>query len=222
MSVPGRVLNCEPDPHERDVFYKEHADRAYSTTSFFIAYLVCEVPFEIVTCFLFAILADLVVGLPRTPEVFFTIAANVFLITNTGESIGIIFNTWFEHTGFSINITSSVLSIGVLMSGILSTDMPRVLEGVNYISPLRYVVRSLVPASLDGVKFSCLEWQRLPGGRCPIETGEDVKKLYGFVEKAPWKNLVVLAALAVVYRALAFGVVAARRAQWGVGRLGKA
>jgi ABC-type multidrug transport system permease subunit len=212
----GRMLTLL-DPHERDVFYKEHDDRAYSTTSFFLAYTTCEIPFEIITCLLFAILANLAVGLPRTAELFFIVAAEVFFITNSGESLGIIFNTLFQHTGFSINITSSVLSIGVIMSGIMSTHMPPVLEGINYISPLKYAVQCLVPASLKGVKFTCADWQRLPGGRCPVEDGEDVMKLYGMTGYTPWKNLVALAAVAVLYRLVAYAVVVAKRARWGVG-----
>jgi ABC-type multidrug transport system permease subunit len=204
------------DPHERDVFYKEHDDRAYSTTSFFLAYTTCEIPFEIITCLLFALLADLAVGLPRTVDVFFIVAAEVLFITNAGESLGIIFNTLFQHTGFSINVTSSVLSIGVLMSGIMSTDMPEVLTGINHISPLKYAVQCLVPASLKGVKFTCDDWQQLPGGRCPVENGDDVMRLYGMTGYTPWKNLIALAGITVAYRLVAYMVVAAKRAQWGV------
>jgi hypothetical protein len=199
------------------VFYKEHDDQAYSTTSFFLAYTTNELPFEVVTSLLFSLFADLVAGLPRTPQLFFIIAANVLCITNCGESIGIIFNTLFQHTGFTVNVTSSVLSIGVVMSGIMSTDMPEFLKAVNFISPIKYAMQNVVPYSLEGVKFTCKESQRLPGGKCPIETGEEVIALYRMDGHHPWKHLVALVAATVIYRLVAYIVVIMKRRQWGVG-----
>lgn len=198
------ALTLCDSPSERDVFYKEHDDRAYSTTSFFSAYTVNEVPFEVASSILFALFADLAVGLPRTPQLFFVVAANAFCVTNCGESIGIIFNTLFQYTGFSVNVTSSVLSIGVVMSGVMSTNMPAVLNGINSISPMKYALQNLAPYSLAGVEFTCEDWQRLPNGRCPIETGHDVLRLYRMDGNVPWKNLVALAAATVIYRLVAY------------------
>jgi hypothetical protein len=45
-------------------------------------------------------------------------ALNVFCIVSCGESVGIMFNSLFDHTGFAINITSILISIAVLMAGI--------------------------------------------------------------------------------------------------------
>ncbi|KAF8537404.1 P-loop containing nucleoside triphosphate hydrolase protein [Trichophaea hybrida] len=213
----GMLQNIAIYPYERNVFYKEHDDRAYSTTSFFLAYTTNELPFEVVTSLLFSLFADLVAGLPRTPQLFFIIAANVLCITNCGESIGIIFNTLFQHTGFTVNVTSSVLSIGVVMSGIMSTDMPEFLKAVNFISPIKYAMQNVVPYSLEGVKFTCKESQRLPGGKCPIETGEEVIALYRMDGHHPWKHLVALVAATVIYRLVAYIVVIMKRRQWGVG-----
>ena len=212
-----RALTFCDSPHERDVFYKEHDERAYSTTSFFLAYTINEVPFEVVSSLLFALLADLAVGLQRTPQLFFAIAANVFCITNCGESIGIIFNTLFQHTGFSVNVTNSVLSIGVIMSGIMSTNMPAVLDGINFISPTKYALQNLAPYSLAGVNFTCEDWQRLPSGRCLIETGHDVLKLYRMDGNVPWKSLVALVVATLIYRLVAYVTLLLKMGRWGAG-----
>lgn len=76
-------------PAERDVFYREHADSVYSVTSFFLTYLTLELPFELVTAVLSAILVDLGGGLPRTSQMFWTCFFNCFCIVNYGESLGI-------------------------------------------------------------------------------------------------------------------------------------
>ena len=155
---------------------------------------------------------------PRTPQLFFIIAATVACIVNCGESIGIIFNTFLQNTGLSVNLTSTVLSFGVIMSGILSTDMPRVLWAINHVSPLKYAAQTLIPASLKGIEFTCENWQRLPSGRCPIETGEDVMQLYRLDGFVVWKNLVTLVGATLAYRILAYGILAGKRNNWRIGR----
>lgn len=76
-------------PDEKAVFYREYDDGAYSIEAFFMQYLTNEVPFEIITSLLFACLADLGVGLPRTVQMFFVTFFNCFCIVNCGESLGI-------------------------------------------------------------------------------------------------------------------------------------
>ncbi|KAH8146025.1 uncharacterized protein LAJ45_09947 [Morchella importuna] len=212
----GMLQNVSVYPFERDVFYKEHDDRAYGTTAFFIAYLTLELPFELATSLIFSVLAVLAVGLPRTAKLFFIVTFNTFCITSCGESVGIFFNTLFAHTGFSVNVTSTILSIGVFMAGIMSIDMPGFLEAFNYLSPNKYATQNLVPYSMMGVKFTCTDAQRLPGGRCPLETGEEALALFGMGTKDVWWSLVGLAIATVAYRAIAYMVLRVRRMHLGV------
>ncbi|EOD49342.1 putative abc transporter protein [Neofusicoccum parvum UCRNP2] len=162
----GMLQNVAVYPMERDVFAREHDDGAYSVEAFFMQYTTIEVPFEIVTSLIFAVLGVLAVGLPRTVELFFLMAFNCFCIVSCGESLGIMFNTVFSHTGFAVNITSVFLSVAQIMAGIMSIDMPPFLQDMNYLSPIKYVVANLAPYSLNGVKFTCTDDQRLVGGRC--------------------------------------------------------
>lgn len=85
----GMLQNIVVYPLEQAVFYREHDDHAYSVEAFFVQYVTVEVPFEILSSFIFAILADLAVGLPRTATVFFVCFFNCFCIVNCGESLGI-------------------------------------------------------------------------------------------------------------------------------------
>lgn len=52
----GMLQNIAVYPAERSVFYREDDDRAYSIESFFMQYLSLEVPFEIGSSIIFAIL----------------------------------------------------------------------------------------------------------------------------------------------------------------------
>ncbi|KAI4249860.1 MAG: hypothetical protein LQ352_005525, partial [Teloschistes flavicans] len=124
----GMLQNVAVYPTEKAVFYREHDDGAYGVAAFFLQYTLLEIPFEIVTSLLFALLAVIAAGLPRTAPLFFVVAFNCFAIVNCGESVGIVFNTLFAHTGFAVNLTSVVLSLATIMGGIMSLDIPAFLS----------------------------------------------------------------------------------------------
>jgi ABC-type multidrug transport system permease subunit len=112
----GMLQNVAAYPFEQVVFYREHDDRAYDVEAFLLQYTILEVPFETISGLLFAILADFAVGLPRTAPIFFTIAFNCFCLVSCVESLGILFNTLFSHTGFAVNVTSIFLSLAQVFS----------------------------------------------------------------------------------------------------------
>jgi ABC-type multidrug transport system ATPase subunit/ABC-type multidrug transport system permease subunit len=199
----GMLQNVAVYPAEKLVFYSEHNDRAYSVEAFFLQYTALEIPFEIFTAILFAILADLAVGMPRTAEVFFAICYCCFCIVNCGESLGIVFNTLFDHTGFAVNITSVILSLGQIMAGVMSIDMPAFLRAFNYLSPLKYATIVLAHYAFDGIQFTCSESQKLPNGQCPQQTGDQVLKLYK-LDKNLHLNLMALGVTTIVYRLLSY------------------
>lgn len=85
----GMLQNVAVYPNEKNVFYRENDDGIYSVEAFFAQYTTLEIPFEIFTSFIFAILVDLAAGLPRNAQVFFVCFFNCFCIVNCGESLGI-------------------------------------------------------------------------------------------------------------------------------------
>ncbi|KAI1489856.1 ABC transporter [Biscogniauxia mediterranea] len=209
----GMLQNVALYPAEREVFYREDDDAVYSVEAFLATYTVLEVPFEIFSCLLFGILADFAVGFPRTAELYFVLVFNCFGIVSCGESLGIMFNTLFNHTGFAVNVISILLSVAQIMAGILSIDMPTLFRVFNYLSPLKYATAALASFSLRGVTFTCNDSQRLPDGSCAIETGEQVLDLYklnvdGVV------NLIALAATVVIYRLIAWAMLRLARTRW--------
>jgi ABC-type multidrug transport system ATPase subunit len=85
----GMLQNVAVYPTEKDVFYRENDDGTYGVEAFLAQYITLEVPFEIGTSFVFAILVDLAAGLPRTTQMFFVCFFNCFCIVSCGESLGI-------------------------------------------------------------------------------------------------------------------------------------
>ncbi|KAK7422801.1 hypothetical protein QQX98_001362 [Neonectria punicea] len=215
----GMLQNVAVYPSERDVFYREDDDGVYAVEAFLASYTVLEVPFEIVSCLVFGVLADLAIGLPRTATMYFVCTFACFGVVSCGESLGIMFNTLFSHAGFAIQIMGILLSVANTMVGILSIDMPPLFTSFNYLSPIRYAARAVAPYSLRGVEFTCNDNQRLANGDCPIQTGQDVLELYK-LDEDPALNVAILAVCIVVYRLLAWGVVRLMRTHWK-GKKGK-
>lgn len=210
----GLLQNAALYPYERDVFYREYADRAYSVESFILTYTTNELPFEIFTSLVFSVFAVIAVGLNRTVKMYFSVTYNVFCIVSCGESLGIIFNTFFDaSTGFAINVCSTILSLGMFMAGLMSYNVPGFLSAMNHLSPLKYTVGSLLPYSLERQTFTCEDYQKLPNGRCPIETGEDVMRVYDY-KFDPELNMVYVAAVTVAYRLVAYLVLKAKKMSW--------
>ena len=209
----GMLQNVAVYPDEKAVFYREHDDGAYPVSAFFLQYTLAEIPFEIVTSFLFAVLTVLAAGLPRTASVFFIVAFNTFSIVSCGESIGIMFNTLVTHTGFAVNLTSVILSVATIMGGIMSLNIPTFLQAFNHLSPIKWALGNMAPYTLKGIEFTCADAQRLPNGQCPISTGKEVLKLYN-LETNAGLNLMALGVCVVAYRMLAYVLLVARRTRW--------
>ena len=206
----GMLQSVAIYPFERDIFIHETEDHAYGAGAFLAAYTILEIPFEIISSLLFAVIGPLAIQLPTTPTMFFSSVWACFAIVSCGESVGLIFNIFLPHTGFAVSATGIVLSIANAMGGILSIDMPIFLRAVNYISPIRYALRVVATYSLRGVHFTCAQDQTRPDGKCYIETGEQVLKLYK-MDEDPVVNIAGLAACLVAYRLVAFFVLKATR-----------
>jgi ABC-type multidrug transport system permease subunit len=190
-------------PNERDVFYREEADRCYSAETFILSYTAIEVPFEIISALVFGVLAAFADNLKRSVQMFLISAFNCFCIISCGESVGIVFCTLFSHVGFAVNVTSILLSISTILGGVMSLNVNDVLQGINYLSPIKYAIANLAPYSLHGQHFDCSASQRLANGQCPIETGEQVLSLYNLDKSGPM-NIMALGVCTIIYRFVAY------------------
>lgn len=196
-------------PFERDVFYREAQDSCYDTTTFLVQYTTLEIPFEILSSLIFGVLAAYADNLTRTPQMFLIASFNCFCIINCGESLGIMFCTLFSHVGFAVNITSTLLSIATILGGVMSLDVNVVLKSLNYLSPVKYLVKNLAVYGMREQMFHCTAEQLLGDGTCPIENGKQVLELYG-LDGNGGLNVLGLGICVLVYRAVAWGVVRVR------------
>lgn len=200
----GMLNNMAGYPKERDYFYEEYSDDVVRVPSFFMAYLLIELPFEIFPCFIFAVLMVFVVGMQYEVGLFFCIFYTVTIVVNAGESLGISFNTIIGHPGFSLTIISIFCSIAVCMSGLMAMNLGSFLRAMNYLSPPHYCV--MMVANLiftKSLKFHCLPDQMSSNGVCQFSTGLDVLKQYNLKVNMTlyW---ILISVMAVIHRAISF------------------
>ncbi|KAI5306170.1 hypothetical protein KEM56_002009 [Ascosphaera pollenicola] len=199
----GMTKNIAVYPFERDVFYREEEDGAYSVEAFILQYTTFEVVFDIITSFISGIFYSFVIGVNKDFKTAMILAYNAFCLINCGESLGIMACTLFSNVGFAVNIMALALSVATIMGGVLSLNIPSVLSAVNYLSPLKYSLANVAPYSIKDMQFSCSVDQRLPNGDCPISTGTQVLQLYK-LDKDARLYVIGTASCALAYRLLAY------------------
>ncbi|KAM3551354.1 hypothetical protein MY1884_007764 [Beauveria asiatica] len=209
----GMLQNVAVYPAERDVFYREDDDGAYGVDAFLLSYTILELPFELLSCLVYGLLSTFAVRNPETVSLFWAAFFGCFGVVSCGESLGIMFNTLFAHTGFAVNVMGVFLSVANGMAGVLSINMPKAFDAINYLSPIRYATRAMAPYAMRGVEFHCTPAQALPDGSCPITSGEQVLELYNF-DVDPNVNAYCLLACVVVYRLIAWALLSVTRARW--------
>ncbi|KAK7208609.1 ABC efflux transporter [Myxozyma melibiosi] len=214
MYFVGMLCNIATYPAQRDLFYREHDDGVYGVLCFLVAYALFEVPFEIVNSLIFSCLMVLVTGINRTVGMYFSSAIFCFVIVNCGESIGIAFSTVFHHPGFAVNMISVALSVGTLMSGLMSYNMMGFLKGFSYINPLMYGSKALFNYAFAGRTFTCSDALKVDGV-CPLATGDQVIDAYHMrINKGFYLGMLIVTA--VYYRVLAMVTVKLFRLQLGL------
>ena len=211
----GMLNNISVYVDERNVFYKEFEDRVYRVEPFFFSYMAIELPFEIITSFIFTLFLC-IAGFPNTVGSYFLVSLEAFILVNSGESVGIAFNTLFDHSGFAVNGTAVVLSLLSLMAGVIALNMPSFFRGINYLSVMKYANGAVMVVSLRGLEFTCTEAERLTNGECPINTGDEVLKLYGL--DINFRNFLIgMIVAAFVYRTLAYTLLKVKLTPWSIG-----
>lgn len=168
----GLICNVSVYPSQKNLFYQEYRDGIYGVTEFSIAYFINELPTEIVPSIFFAALIVFGVGLPRNAGMFFTMFASGFMSLNTGESLGIMVQSCFNHLGVATNILTNVVILAIFMGGTMSIYMPQFFKVINYINPMKYAVGINAVLGFKDQVFDCSIQE------CKLNTGSQVLKYY--------------------------------------------
>ncbi|KAF9435714.1 hypothetical protein BGZ76_005679 [Entomortierella beljakovae] len=199
----GMLNNVALYPFERDIAYREISDGGYSPTSFFMSFLVNELPLEFIGSLGVTVFMLVITQLETTATTFFCFWFIMFGYINAGESIGLAFSSFATHAGFNVTLMSTLISVFSFMTGFLSLNMPQWLNDINYISLFKYGSLIMTRNEFEGQTFDCTPDQIGTGG-CPYQTGEDVLKLLNFQDESWGLYLGLFAVVIFAYRIIAW------------------
>lgn len=200
----GMLQNIATFPIERDLFYHEFSERLYGPTAFLAQYTALELPMEIISAIIFALLVAYTAQLGPTATEFGVCFLNALCVLNSGESLSMISAIIFSNLGLAVNLTSALLGIFTALGGTMSLEPPRILQWFNHLSPIKYAISNVSYYCLRGLVLDCTDEQRKADGSCPIQRGEEILELYNLSTERPWVDLLAGVLLMVGLRLVVF------------------
>ncbi|KAK2761146.1 hypothetical protein FQN54_001667 [Arachnomyces sp. PD_36] len=199
----GLIQTASIFPAERDQFYRDRAHRSSSAECFTLQYTALLLPLEILSSLILGAVMTFLFDINRTFKLFLIFSFNAFSMLSCSESVSMIMFSFVSHPGLAVNAVSLWIHISFTLSGIFNPTLPRVLEELSYIVPAKHVMANAFPYVMEGLNFTCDDDQRLQDGKCPVETGRDVLRLYN-LDHDPMPYVAALGGCIVVYRFLAY------------------
>lgn len=196
-------------PQERNLFYHEYVSSPYSASTFLLAFLMVELPFEIFASLLYSVIVNVGFNMQTSPRIFFEFFLTILALTNAGESVGIAFAAIFEDVGLSVNLISTALSLMVNMSGIVSANVPQWLSDINFVSVTKYAAQVQAINEFKGLEIQCSQGE-ISSGVCVAQNGEQLLQIFNFNPDSLGLFIGLLVAVTVAYRAIAWWVLIAR------------
>ncbi|OMH80189.1 ATP-binding cassette sub-family G member 2 [Zancudomyces culisetae] len=138
--IPVAVNVLSTFTAERQVFIREHSNRAYFVTPYFFAKLLVEFPLQVVSPVIFATISFFMVGYTRTVEQFFIYLLTCLLMSLTGFSMGFFISTIFADISTALSVLPMMIIVPVVFGGLLvnSNSMFPWVAWLQWISPIKY------------------------------------------------------------------------------------
>ncbi|KAL4901105.1 hypothetical protein BDW74DRAFT_182201 [Aspergillus multicolor] len=203
----GMLQNIATFPPELLLLEHESSAHLYGAAAFLTQYTFLEVPFELFSSAIYSILLAYACGLASTPSQLGVCFLSALCTLNTGESLSMLVCLTFGRIiALSVSFTCAVLSIFTVLGGGMSLDPPRLLEWLNHINPVKYVIENVSYYCVKGLELHCEDDQRRADGSCPLGSGQEVLALYGLDTRHPERGLIAGVALMLGYRVVVWAV----------------
>ena len=197
-------------PMEKTAFFHDYksAGGRYTAATFIIAFSLFAIIPELVSSLLFAVIMNVATGMRTGARIYFEFAISIWVQLNFGESIGIAFASFFDTVGLSVSVVAVFLTAGASASSVLSASIPKFIQDIAWVFPMKYSARVELINEMQGMIFDCTT-DAITDGQCTAATGQQVLDLFGFHDTT-WRLTLIAIAVTVAYRVLAWAVLALR------------
>lgn len=204
MSFVGFLNVVTLYPAEKAAFFHDYksAGARYSSATFLTAFSVFAIVPEVLASLVFTVLVNVATGMQTDARIFLEFAAAIWMQLNFGESVGIMFATFFDTMGLAVSLVSLFLTMAAQSSGVFSASVIPFLGDIAWIFPVKYLPRILLINEMTGLAFNCSQ-ESIQSGECIAATGEQVLQTFGFHDSTA-RLLVISLVITVAYRFLAW------------------
>jgi ATP-binding cassette subfamily G (WHITE) protein 2 len=192
-------------PSERLIVLRERASGAYYVSAYYVAKMMAEMTVQMFFPLLFSCIVYFLVGFQNDAGKFFIFVCFMELCSLTATSLALMISTFCRTVTLSITILPLILEICRLYGGFFlpPSKLPAYFSWLDALSFVKYSYTGIALNELNGLKLYCEE-NELVGGKCPITSGEQVIKSNGFDYITIWGCALVLIAMIIFFRILAF------------------
>ncbi|KYQ91142.1 ABC transporter G family protein [Tieghemostelium lacteum] len=211
LSFPNVMSTINVFPEVVGIFLKDRASNVYNTLPFFLAKsfmdIMLGIVLPIVTGTLVYWMSNQRIYPFYSAAVFFKFILVLVVASQCALSLGIFISSSVPNVQTGLAIAPLVVILFFLFSGFFVNlkELGRGWVWMPYISFFRYIIEAAVVNAYTNVTFSCTQSQML-GGRCPIQTGEEVISNYGFNIDNYWRNIGIILLYIVAFRCLTYMV----------------
>lgn len=210
---------------QRALFLREHSNRMYRTTSFYLGRTIGDLPFQTLNIVLFSTIVFWMIGYSNQADgleaasMYFMYMLILVLMSNVAASMGWLLSIIAPNPGVALAITPLTLIPLMMFSGfyVNTENIPPYFVWVEALSPMRYAFEALSVTVMRGVEFDCDDDQRIPRGcvernqlddpapddpdcQCPLYEGKQLVDNFNFKEDNVWPDILVLVGFILFFR----------------------
>eukprot|EP00818_Percolomonas_sp_WS_P003510 CAMPEP_0117454074 /NCGR_PEP_ID=MMETSP0759-20121206/10598_1 /TAXON_ID=63605 /ORGANISM="Percolomonas cosmopolitus, Strain WS" /LENGTH=844 /DNA_ID=CAMNT_0005247219 /DNA_START=8 /DNA_END=2543 /DNA_ORIENTATION=+ len=202
-------------PAEFKIFRREKNSRAYSTSAYYFAKVLSDLPLQIFFPLFFGATLYWIVGFHPDAGRYFAFLLVLVLTALAGISMGELLSVSMPKAELGLVLAPIVVLVQAIFSGfyISVVDIPPYWIWMYYCSFFSAGFLGLVVNEFDGLAFHCTKEQLIPGTNiCSITSGRQVLELYGFDYPywSVWICVIILLAFIVLFKVLGFVVLLLR------------
>ncbi|KAK4700817.1 hypothetical protein P7C70_g5427, partial [Phenoliferia sp. Uapishka_3] len=123
------------------------------------------------------------IGLRHTPRIFLEFWFSIYCIISVGESIGIVFSTFFENGGLAVSLVSAGITLMAQLNGIISVTLAEWLQVIGWGTPMKSQSYIDIINEMKGLVFECTA-DEISSGACIAATGQQLLDTFGITHQS--------------------------------------
>ncbi|GLV37362.1 uncharacterized protein CBL_10671 [Carabus blaptoides fortunei] len=190
-------------PQEVPVLKKERFNNWYCLKTYFLVYLVVDVPLQILYCTVYASVSYVMSAQPLDVTRFLMFLCTCVLVTLTAQSLGVLLGTTVNPINGTF-LGSIITAVMLVLAGffVLFAHMPRMFVWMSQLNFLRYGLAALVTAIYGNAR----EPLQCPDNvlYCHYRLPQTILDEFGMADRSYWFNCAMLSVFFVIFKFISY------------------